>query len=110
MQTDRYTRIVLTAIALLLAAIACRPLLNPAPALANVSGNDIFIEPGVHSLRSPDGSKQLLGKVVIDLRTGNVWGFPTLATAPYPIEVTRSEPPTSTPFLLGRFDLDAMQK
>jgi hypothetical protein len=110
MQADGYTKTVLTAIALFLAAIACRPILSPKPAFAGVTSSDLFIEPGVHSLRSPDGTKQLLGKVVIDLRNGKVWGFPTQAAVPYPIEVTHSDPPTSEPFLLGRFDLDAIQK
>jgi hypothetical protein len=51
-----------------------------------------------------------LGKVVVDLRNGNVWGFPTTADQPYPVDVTSQQPPTSKPFLLGKFDLGAMHR
>jgi hypothetical protein len=51
-------------------------------------------------LRAPDGSRQVLGKVMIDLSTGKVWGFPTTVEQPYPVDVMKSQPPTSTPFLL----------
>jgi hypothetical protein len=71
---------------------------------------DIYIEPGVWMLRAPDGSRQLLGKVVIDLSTGKAWGFPTLVQVPYPQDATSNQPPTSEPFLLGTFDLAAIQK
>ncbi|HEX4286374.1 MAG TPA: hypothetical protein VHZ28_14875 [Terracidiphilus sp.] len=110
MSTDRYTKIVLTAIALALTAIACRPLIRPSPALAGVSASDLYIEPGVYSLRSPDGTRSQLGKVVVDLRTGKIWGYPTGTSAPYPLFAGSSEPPTSKPYLLGKFDLDAMEK
>jgi hypothetical protein len=110
MTLDRYAKIVLTAIALSLAAIALRPYLSPPRTLAGANASDLYIEPGVQMLRAPDGSRQQLGKVVVDLRTGNIWGFPTGTDAPYPIALSTSEMPTSTPFLLGRFDLGAMQK
>ena len=35
-------------------------------------------------LKSSDGSKQLYGRMVVDLRTGKIWGFPTYTTDPYP--------------------------
>src|SRR6185437_13310436 len=77
---------------------------------AQSSTYPIYIEPGVTMLRAPDGSRQVLGKVVIDLRNGDVWGFPTTVQQPFPIDVTQSKPPTSTPFRLGRFDLRAMEQ
>lgn len=110
MRVDRYTKAILTAIALLLAVIAFRPLVNPSPAHAQSASADLYIEPGVHMLRAPNGMRQQLGKVVIDLHTGKVWGFPTGIDLPYPAAVSSSQVPTSTPFLLGRLDLDAMQK
>ncbi|MGD0902644.1 MAG: hypothetical protein ABR924_06840 [Terracidiphilus sp.] len=110
MNLDRYTKIVLTAIALFLAVIALRPYLSPPPTLAGATASDLYIEPGVHMLRAPDGSRQQLGKVVVDLRTGKIWGFPTGTDAPYPISLSTSEMPTSTPFLLGRFDMGALDK
>jgi len=111
MRTDRYTKVVLTAIALALTAIACRPFTQPSPVVACVSSSDLFIEPGVQSLRAPDGSRVLLGKVVVDLRSGRVWGFPTGTNSTYPISVNgSSQVPVSKPFLLGKFDLDALDK
>jgi hypothetical protein len=83
--------------------------LQPAPTFAqNGSDNPIYIEPGVKMLRAPDGSRQVLGKVVIDLHSGKVWGFPTTVDQPFPVDVTSQQPPTSRPFLLGKFDFSAM--
>lgn len=111
MRIDRYTKLVLTAIALLLGVIAFRPLVNPAPAHAQMRGSELYIEGGVETLRSPDGSRQQMGKVVIDLRTGKIWGFPTGGRQNYPLANNNSAPPpVSEPFLLGRFDLDALDK
>jgi len=111
MRIDLYTKVILAAIALLLGAIAFRPLANPAPALAQASSRGLYIEPGTYMMRSPDGMSQQLGKVVMDLHTGKVWGFPTGSSQPYPIQTNgNTQLPVSTPFLLGRFDLDAMSK
>jgi len=105
MRTDLYTKALLTAAVLLLAAIAMRP----APVRAQAD-RDLHIEPGYTTLRKPDGSAQLRGKVVIDLQTGDVWGFPTLMDLPYPVDVAKSEPPVSNPMYLGKFNFDAMKR
>jgi hypothetical protein len=110
MQLDRYLKIVLSLIAVFLGMIAFRPFFDPPCAFAGLSASDLYIEPGVHKLRAPDGSKELLGKVVVDLRTGKIWGFPTYNNAPYPISVTNSQPPVSTPYQLATFDLASMDK
>jgi hypothetical protein len=110
MRIDTYTRIVLTVIAVALAAIAFRPLVDPTPAAAQSVGHDLYIEPGVYMLRAPDGMKQQLGKVAVDMHTGKIWGFPTASDTPYPVKVSGSAPPTSEPFLLGRFDFDAVRR
>lgn len=60
-------------------------------------------------LRAPDGSRQVMGKVMIDLRNGNVWGFPTLGPDPYPSSGANNTPPTSHTFLLGKFALTDME-
>jgi len=52
----------------------------------------------------------VLGKVVVDLRTGKVWGFPTMTSDPYPSSVTQTAPQTSHPFVLGKFVLADMDK
>lgn len=96
--------------ALLLDGSASR-LLRPTTAFAQSGSDDsLYIEPGVRMLRAPDGSRQVLGKVVVDLRNGNVWGFPTTVDQPYPVDVTSQQPPTSKPFLLGKFDLGALHR
>ncbi len=104
MRNDRAVKTLLLVIAVSLAAIAVRPYIAPPPVFAQ-SGDaySIYIEPGTTLLRAPDGSRQLMGKVVIDLRNGNVWGFPTLSDSPYPFSGASSAAPTSHPFLLGKF-------
>lgn len=110
MTSQRYTQFVLTAIALLLAVIAFRPLMVPVPALAQNDTPDFYIEPGYTPLRKPDGTAQLLGKVMIDRRTGDVWGFPTLVERAYPVNTAGVEPPVSEPMYLGRFKLEAARR
>lgn len=106
------TQIMLGVIALSLGTIAVRQL--SAPKVARAQSSDIYplyIEPGTRMLRAPDNNRQVLGKVVVDLRNGNIWGFPTLTQEPYPIDATGStKAPMSRPFLLGRFDFAAMNK
>ena len=68
----------------------------------------LHIEPGTTVLRDPDSGAQIQGKVVIDRRTGNVWGFPTATSAPFPVVVSSKEPPISKPIYLGKFDFAAI--
>src|SRR6516225_9299575 len=53
----------------------------------------VLVEPGYTTLRKPDGSAQMYGKMVIDMRTGDIWGFPTLAQGPYPVDMASAVPP-----------------
>jgi hypothetical protein len=99
-----YGKCVLTVIALLLAALVIRPMATPAAAAAQSSSGYLYVEPGTTTLRNPDGSQQIEGKVVIDMRNGNVWGFPTMSSAPYPVDTLHSQPPVSSPMYLGKFD------
>jgi hypothetical protein len=108
MNFDRFTKIVLITIALLLVIVACHPFLAPNPVQAQIPGAQFYVEPVTTMLRSPDGSRQVLGKVVIDLPSGKVWGFPTLTEVPYPVNTTDSQPPISHPIYLGQFDFAAM--
>jgi len=110
MQIDRLTKILLLIIALFVGVIALRPVVVPEAVHAQSDGSNLYIEPGTTMLRSPDGSTQVLGKVVIDLNNGKVWGFPTLSNAPYPVDSTTPTPPVSRPVYLGRFDFAAMHK
>jgi len=110
MRKDTLTHTLLAVIALALTVIAVRPYIEPAPAQAQSdSPRPFFIEPGVQMLRKPDGTVQVYGKVVIDMRTGKIWGFPTGTLDPYPTNALDDKPITSHPFALGKFafeDLD----
>jgi hypothetical protein len=111
MRKDAVTNSLLLVIAVALVAIALRPYINPAPAQAqSVSAHAFYIEPGVQMLRAPDASAQVYGKVVVDMRTGKVWGFPTLSPDPYPSNVVDMKPPTSHPFVLGKFAFEDVEK
>jgi hypothetical protein len=105
---DLYTKVVITTIALLLGLIATRLYDNPPVVEAQSDQSVFYIEPRVTMLRKPDDGSQIQGKVVIDKRTGDIWGFPTGADAPYPIDLAHSNPPVTTPIYLGRFDFSRM--
>lgn len=111
LQSTRTTNTLLAVIAIALTAIAVRPYVHPAPVAAQavpigLSGNadPIYVEPGVFMLRQPQGG-QVLGRVTVNLRTGNVWGFPTGSPDPYPVSPMDSKPQVSHAIPLGRFAL-----
>jgi hypothetical protein len=111
MKLDRLQTFLLLMIAVTLSVIAVRPYLAPPAVQAQSSeAHFVYVEPGTFTLRAPDGSQQVLGKVVIDLRNGNVWGFPTLAPVPYPTNGIQTTPQTSHPFLLGKFAFSDMDR
>jgi hypothetical protein len=104
MRKENLTVVLLFIIAIALVSIAARPLFAPAVAQAQ-SGTvyPFYIEPGSELLRTPDGTTQVYGKVVVDMRTGKIWGFPTLAPQSYPSSNLQTKPQVSRPFELGRF-------
>ena len=111
MKADWQLKFLLLMIAISLGVIALRPYV--APPVVNAQGGGVhplYFEPGVFMLRAPDGSQQVYGKVAIDMRSGKIWGFPTLTQDPYPSNPTSSTPQTSHPFLLGRFALADVEK
>jgi hypothetical protein len=111
MKNDTLTKFLLAVIALALSAIALRPYIAPHVAHAeNAAAYPVYIEPGVQMLKSSDGSKQVYGRMVVDLRTGKIWGFPTMTTDPYPFNALNSKPQTSHPFELGSFAFEDMDK
>ncbi len=105
---DRFTKLVLTVIALLLGVIAFRPVIRPASIQAQSDYSHLYVEPGTTTVRRPDGTQQVEGKMVIDLRNGDIWGFPTMYGTPYPVDIAHSQPPVSAPIYLGRFDFSKM--
>ncbi len=107
---DRMLTLLLFVIAVFLGVIAFQPYLAPNTVQAQTaSAIPLHFEPGTTMLRSPDGERQVMGRVAIDLRTGDVWGFPTLGQSSYPVaSASSTEPPVSKPFYLGKFDLSKM--
>jgi len=104
-----YVSILLITIAFL-GAFALSNGQNLRPVHAQTDYPQLYVEPGVTRLRAPDGSMEVQGKVVIDLRTGEIWGFPTNSTVAYPIDMNTSQPPTSKPLYLGKYDFSAMKR
>ncbi|MGB8771810.1 MAG: hypothetical protein WCC92_19505 [Candidatus Korobacteraceae bacterium] len=104
MRLDRFTKAMLIVIAVLLGMIALRPIVHPAPVQAQASeAYPFYLEPGYATLRKPDGTAQVYGKVAVDMRNGDIWGFPTAVQGPYPIDNTKTVPPKSHPMYLGKF-------
>ena len=106
MHLDRFTKAVLLVIAVLLGVIVFRPVVQPAPVRAQAQSEDgypFYVEPGYTMIRKPDGTSQMYGKVIVDMRNGDIWGFPTLTTSPYPIDSAQTKPPKSYPMYLGKF-------
>jgi hypothetical protein len=110
MKSETLTKLMLALIAMFLGIIAFRPVLTPAPVQAQSTVYPFYIEPGYQMLRAPDGSRQVWGKVVIDLRNGKVWGFPTTVEGVYPVNGVANKAPTSHPFVLGKFDFAETDK
>lgn len=112
MKLNSFDRIVLVLATMFLGLIALRPLFVPEVAKAQTQSPaaQMYIEPGVHFIHAPDNSLNLLGKIVVDVNTGNIWGFPTYADSVYPVntELGKVTPPISTPIFLGRYDFSAM--
>lgn len=90
--------------------VVLRPLFAGKTVFAESPTLNLYIEPGTTMIQAPDRSSQFYGKVVVDLETGKIWGFPTLNQAPYPIDAVHTTPPVSHPVYLGKYDLAAMTK
>jgi hypothetical protein len=110
MKPTTTTNILLAIIALALVALVLRPAQTAEVVEAQTNDRNLFIEPGVYMLRAPDASQQVFGKVVIDLQSGKIWGFPTYAQDPYPTDPLNPRPRTSRPFQLGKFAFEDMYK
>ncbi len=103
-----YLKAVLTLIAALLGVLVMRP----APVRADNETPTFFVEPGTTPIRNLNGGVQSEGKVVINMITGDVWGFPTHgAGAPYPVEALPGNgSPVSRPVYLGKFDFTSIKR
>ena len=103
MRFDWQIKALLLLVAVLLSAIAFRPVVQPAPVLAqDGSPYPFHIEAGVVTLKKPDGT-QSPGKIVVDMRNGDVWGFPFQGqNTPYPVYGPSHNPKVSHPLYLGK--------
>jgi hypothetical protein len=111
MKLDWMIKVLLVAVIVLLGVIALRPVVQPPPVAAQASdAYPFYIEPGFTTIRKPDGTAQMFGKVVVDMRTGDIWGFPTLTQSIYPVDPAQSAPPKSHPIYLGKFLFSEAQK
>lgn len=107
MHMGKLTQPLLLILALALVLFAGRPYTHVSAVKAqSADSGPWYFEPGVRMLRIPEGG-QVQGKVAVDLRTGNIWGFPTYGDLPYPVpQSIGGKIPTSHPFLLGRFAVE----
>jgi hypothetical protein len=111
MRKNALTNLLLCVIALALIGIAIRPFIDPGSVEAQSTvAHPFYIEPGVQMLRYPDGSGQIYGKVVVDLRNGKIWGFPTGSLDPYPSSPMGNKAPISRPIALGKFAFEDTDK
>ena len=111
MKPDRFAKTVLVIIATLLGILVLRPIVQPSPVRAQVEeGYPFYVEPGYTMIRKPDGTAQMYGKIVIDMRSGDIWGFPTLTQGPYPVDTAKTTPPKSYPMYLGKFMFSDTQR
>ena len=111
MKKDRLMNVFLLLIAVALITIAIRPYVEPEATHAeSTRPYPFYIEPGTQMLRSPDGRQQVLGRVMVDMRTGKIWGFPTFGPDPYPTSGVDTKPQVSHPFVLGTFAFEDTDK
>jgi hypothetical protein len=115
MRNDVFTKALLGVIAVALTAIAIRPYIQPAPAQAESQlAHSFYIEPGIQMLRIYDGngqvSGQVYGKLVVDMRNGKIWGFPTGSLDAYPSNALEGKPVTSHAIALGRYAFEETDK
>ena len=100
---DWFVKSLLVMIVLLLGLVAFRPVVQPPPVRAQDGMPYPFhIEQGVATLRKPDGTTTW-GKIVVDMRNGDVWGFPIKAqNTPFPVYGPSDTPKVSHPMYLGK--------
>jgi hypothetical protein len=105
MKTDWLVKSLLLLVVIFLGIMALRPYL--APPVVRAQSEDVYPITLRLGGRFTFNGAVLQGSVVLDLRNGNVWGFPDF--------VQRSEfldkpLPVSHPVLLGRFALEDLNK
>ena len=105
-------RCLIAGLVLLVAVLMLRPVMAPEVVRAQDSPRmcGLQFEPLTTTIRAPGADRQVIGKIAYDTCNGRIWGFPTLSSAPYPVDSTNPNPPTSHPIYLGRFAVEETQK
>lgn len=96
MKVDRFVKVMLVVIAILLALNCATNLRGPADAQS--SGAKFGYANFQGDILLPGGGT---GRAVVDLRNGNAWGYPVN-------NVSNDQPLDVAPIYLGRFKLEAM--
>ncbi len=106
MRFDWTTKLLLLAIVVFLGVLVFRPVVQPQPVFAqDATAYPFQIMQGMVTLRKADGT-QTWGKVAVDMRNGDVWGFPMPAqNTPYPVYGPSDTPKVSHPMYLGKMAL-----
>jgi len=105
MKTDWLVKSLLLLAVIFLGIIALRPYL--APPVVRAQSEDVYpITVGFSRVFTFNGSV-IEGNIVLDLRNGNVWGFPPF---PQHSDTFDKSLPVSHPVLLGRFALEDLNK
>lgn len=109
MKTDIYTTIVLTVIAVFLGVIAWQLAMGNPPQVGaeNVPFAPLQFDTKLSDILIPSGGRTV-GRIAVDLRNGNIYGFPTDPVG-YPRASDKDTLPVSRPVLLGRFDLSRIR-
>jgi hypothetical protein len=94
-----------------LALLAIREFRAPETASAQMPTRSYYIEPGTVEIPIAGGGNAL-GKIVVNLDTGETYGFPVFGPKlPYPgYQVSEWAPLVSKPVYLGRFDFANMSR
>jgi hypothetical protein len=110
MKIDGFVKFLLVVIVILLGIIVLRPYVAPPVVEAQVGGAyyPMYISRDVVWLPSPKGGPLVAGRVAIDMRNGNIWGFPGFTQDTF--EILDKVLPTSHPILLGKWALADMDK
>jgi hypothetical protein len=106
MMREWFGNVMLTLCAVFLLILILRP---AAQVQAQAGNGPWYVEPRTVLVTDADGG-QVQGKVMIDLRNGDIWGFPTKSMLPYPVDPLRKDSPVVKPVYLGRFDLSAARR
>src|SRR5262249_2015592 len=103
MRFDWITKLLLLTVLVFLDLLVFLPVVQPQTVGAQDGTAYPFqIMQGLVTLRKSDG-KQAWGKVAVDMRTGDVWGFPMPAqNTPYPVYGPSDTPKVSHPMYLGK--------